>query len=325
MNKAIRWNRGKPRLSLICPHFAEDTARLLGEGEERYGRGNWKRGLPISEVLDSLKRHTAAIEQGEDTDPDTGLPHTSAIACNAMFLHHYHRTGRKELDDRHHAERPEVDQVPPMWAGEAREQFCPEPTDEERFSVQPMQEHTEESPEESEDPIRAIERDPVQHLQRRIADWADQVFPDRTAHGALSKLVMEEIPELLNGGLDDPHEYADVLILILDVASLRGIDAIKAAHEKMAINEARKWEIDKSTGLMHHIEESEAPARYEVLFDDNTGIYEILGTERDQIKTVTETRNAYLAHWIKGQLNSGRTWRELNMSDDLHMAMKRWV
>ena len=102
MTEAMRWNRHKTRLSLICPHFAEDLARQLGVGENRYGAGNWKKGLQISEVLDSLKRHTAALERGEEVDPDTGLHHSVAITSNAMFLHYYHRTGQQDtLDDRH--------------------------------------------------------------------------------------------------------------------------------------------------------------------------------------------------------------------------------
>ena len=99
--------------------------------------------------------------------------------------------------------------------------------------------------------------DSIIHLQDRITNWADRVFPERTAEGALTKLVLEEIPELLHGGLDDPLEYADVLILVLDIAALRGIDAVAAAHEKMTINEARKWKKNLTTGMMSHIEESD--------------------------------------------------------------------
>jgi len=220
MTEAMRWNRHKTRLSLICPHFAEDLARQLGVGENRYGAGNWKKGLQISEVLDSLKRHTAALERGEEVDPDTGLHHSVAITSNAMFLHYYHRTGQQDtLDDRHHKYR--LGQVPPVWDQSAEDKLCPEPPGQERFSMQQMQEPGTEPDEEPDEEEREFVEDPVRDLQDRIMWWANKVFPDRTAHGALSKLVLEEIPELLNGGLDDPLEYADVLILILDVASLR--------------------------------------------------------------------------------------------------------
>lgn len=353
MTKAIRWNRGKTRLSLVCPHFAEDLARQLGIGEDRYGPGNWKKGLPISEVLDSMKRHTAALERGEEIDPDTGLHHTAAIASNAMFLHHYHRTGQQEeLDDRHHKRR--LDQVPPMRDEAAEGELRTEPPGQERLSVQQVQEPGEEPTEEISQRLIDFERiqgvrvgalqsdihdllsdlgdfefedvpvDPVQHLQDRIKRWADDVFPDRTAHGALSKLILEEIPELLNGGLDDPLEYADVLILILDVASLRGIDAIAAAHEKMTINESRSWEVDRSTGLMHHVEEDPLEEPYYIVRSsriNDAEVWQVLDPLQDPMKVITETRRVDLAIWIRNRLNTGWTWPELQQSAELVEAM----
>jgi len=93
----------------------------------------------------------------------------------------------------------------------------------------------------------------VEDLQVEIKAWADQQFPDRTAHHALSKLVLEEIPEFLHGGLDSPGEYADLMILLLDIASLRGISVAEAVREKMAINRARRWAVDPGTGIAQHI------------------------------------------------------------------------
>lgn len=93
----------------------------------------------------------------------------------------------------------------------------------------------------------------AQDLQKEIKEWADQVFPDRTPYAALSKMIMEEIPELLNGGLDDPGEWADLLILVMDAADLRGIDVLEAAFDKMEINRTRSWEVDPETGIMHHV------------------------------------------------------------------------
>lgn len=93
----------------------------------------------------------------------------------------------------------------------------------------------------------------VQALQREIAEWADEVFPDRTAHDALCKLMLEEIPEFAMNQ-DDPGEYADLVILILDIAHLRGIDVAKAVHEKMDVNRKRNWKLDPKTRMMKHEE-----------------------------------------------------------------------
>lgn len=86
-----------------------------------------------------------------------------------------------------------------------------------------------------------------------IAQWANQVFPDRTVGGSLYKLVLEEIPEFVGSDMTDPLEYADLIILILDLAFLRGIDVEKALIEKMAINRGRSWEKNPLTGAMSHV------------------------------------------------------------------------
>lgn len=96
----------------------------------------------------------------------------------------------------------------------------------------------------------------LEELQQEIANWADAVFPDRTAHGALTKLMLHEIPELITSKLLDPTEYADIVILVLDIAHLNGIDISSAVREKMAINRARTWKIDPETGLMSHVPKS---------------------------------------------------------------------
>jgi hypothetical protein len=95
----------------------------------------------------------------------------------------------------------------------------------------------------------------VDSLQKEIRAWADSVFPNRTAQHALNKLVMDEIPEFLHGGLGDPLEYADLVILILDIADRKGIDVAKAVHDKMAINRKRVWKVDEETGRAQHIGE----------------------------------------------------------------------
>lgn len=257
--RGVKWNQDKPKLSLIDPDFSESMAKVLNLGENRYGVGNWKLGLKYSEVLDALKRHTAAIERGEDIDPDTGEPHATSIACNAMFLNWYQNRYMEHLDDRHHRMQGlQKDLTERSLLQESASQERPTVSTMFKQDSQPTaagsQGEVAESPVASSLPPKPP-ADPVVVLQERIASWADRVFPDRTPHGSLCKMVMEEIPELLNGGLDDPLEYADVLILLLDVAHLRGIDAIAAAHQKMGVNERRKWQVDPETNMMHHLGE----------------------------------------------------------------------
>jgi len=93
----------------------------------------------------------------------------------------------------------------------------------------------------------------ITELQKEISDWADTVFPERTAHGALVKLMTEEIPELCLCP-DSAGEFADCVVLLFDIATLNGIDIATAVRDKMAINRQRTWAIDHSTGLMRHVD-----------------------------------------------------------------------
>lgn len=93
--------------------------------------------------------------------------------------------------------------------------------------------------------------DSIRRIQSEVKEWADSVFPNRTAHDALCKLMLEEIPEFALAQKDE-SEYADMVILILDIASLNGIDVSAAVARKMAVNRERQWAVDPVTKLMRH-------------------------------------------------------------------------
>lgn len=90
-------------------------------------------------------------------------------------------------------------------------------------------------------------------FQVGITAWADRMFPDRTADEILRKMLIE-VEELIEDRVT-PDEYADVVILVLDLASQYGIDIERAVLDKMAVNEHRRWRRDPATGTMQHIEE----------------------------------------------------------------------
>lgn len=81
----------KPMMHLIDVRFKEELAMLLTLGGFKYDFNNWKlaKQSEVVKYRDALERHMAARDKGEYIDTDTGLPHTIAIAFNAMALHYF--------------------------------------------------------------------------------------------------------------------------------------------------------------------------------------------------------------------------------------------
>lgn len=100
--QALRYNEGKPQLSFVAefPHALTGVARVLEFGAQKYARSNWAKGLPFTQVLDSMLRHQLAWVNGEDTDPESGLPHLDHVLCNALFLSELSRIKADDFDDR---------------------------------------------------------------------------------------------------------------------------------------------------------------------------------------------------------------------------------
>lgn len=74
-------------------HLWPGTATALGslgllDGMLKYGRTNWREaGVRYSIYLDAALRHLLAAFEGEDADPDSGLPHEAhALACLAIVI-----------------------------------------------------------------------------------------------------------------------------------------------------------------------------------------------------------------------------------------------
>lgn len=73
----------KPPLSTIpLPPLFEVGLAML-EGACKYGRHNYRiAGIRASVYFDAAMRHLASWWEGEDIDPDSGIPHVSkAMAC----------------------------------------------------------------------------------------------------------------------------------------------------------------------------------------------------------------------------------------------------
>jgi hypothetical protein len=84
----------------VEPHRAlESAARVFDYGRNKYAEWNWSKGMPWSVPLACAVRHLLAIAGGEDTDPESGLPHAGHVQCNLVMLLTFARTF-PEGDDR---------------------------------------------------------------------------------------------------------------------------------------------------------------------------------------------------------------------------------
>jgi len=94
-----RFNEGKHKWGLVDFEAFQGMVKVLEFGAEKYDAFNWRKGLKVVGICESMLRHTFAYLNGEDIDPESGLPHVAHIQCNAMFL------GRMdmepEMDDRY--------------------------------------------------------------------------------------------------------------------------------------------------------------------------------------------------------------------------------
>lgn len=86
-------------------HLWPKTATIMGtlgllEGMLKYGRLNWREaGVRASIYYDALDRHISAWFEGEDFDPDSGMPHLAhALACLAILVDA--QAAGKLVDDR---------------------------------------------------------------------------------------------------------------------------------------------------------------------------------------------------------------------------------
>ena len=97
----------------------------------------------------------------------------------------------------------------------------------------------------------------IEQLTDRITAWADRVFPQRTQQSALLKMY-EEIGELVKNP-KSPDEYADICIMLFDLARMNGVNVAQAIEHKMFVNERRTWR-ETETGTMQHLSDDEVYA-----------------------------------------------------------------
>ena len=104
MGTAIKFDQDKLPLHLLSTEAMNQTAAVLKFGAQKYAEHNWRNGFAWSRPLSAAMRHITAFNDGEDTDPESGLSHIGHAMCCLMFLLEFQKT-HPELDDRYKSEK----------------------------------------------------------------------------------------------------------------------------------------------------------------------------------------------------------------------------
>lgn len=94
----LKYDAGKPPMTLLDRYALEQTALVLAYGAQKYARHNWRKGIEVSRLLDAAVRHIYASDE-EHLDAESGLPHLAHAMCCIMFALRMTKD-RPDMDDR---------------------------------------------------------------------------------------------------------------------------------------------------------------------------------------------------------------------------------
>ncbi len=99
----------KPERYDLIPKLPLDVvARIMGYGAEKYADHNYRKGYEWSKSYAALMRHLTAFWDGEDLDPESGLPHLGHAMFHCMALLIFAEE-HPEYDDRYATTTGETD------------------------------------------------------------------------------------------------------------------------------------------------------------------------------------------------------------------------
>lgn len=96
----------KAPVSTVPMNVVAEMGVGMLEGAAKYGRHNYRGvGVRASVYFDATMRHLIAWWEGEDADPDSGMPHVAKALCSLAVLRDAQMQGKVE-DDRPPRSRP---------------------------------------------------------------------------------------------------------------------------------------------------------------------------------------------------------------------------
>ncbi len=93
----------------------------------------------------------------------------------------------------------------------------------------------------------------------RQREWSSMMFGDDPRLEATLTHIEEELEEIRNAPTD-PEEYADVILLVLDLAWRQGIQAHEienAVVSKQLANRSRTWHVGGDSEPIRHVKETQ--------------------------------------------------------------------
>jgi hypothetical protein len=98
---APKFDATKVRVDLLPIDPMMQVANVFGFGAKKYFANSYRQGETVawSRTYGSIIRHLFAFWKGEDTDPESGLPHL-AHAGTQLFILMEHAAHNKDKDDR---------------------------------------------------------------------------------------------------------------------------------------------------------------------------------------------------------------------------------
>lgn len=82
----VKHDKEKIRLELLPTVALMEVGKVLTFGAKKYKDGGWRGVDKRSRYYAAILRHAMQWNNGENTDPESGLPHLAHLACSALFL-----------------------------------------------------------------------------------------------------------------------------------------------------------------------------------------------------------------------------------------------
>ncbi len=74
------------QVGAVDPAALLEVGKVAGFGTEKYARYNFAKGYAWSLSFDAMMRHVLAFWNGEDIDPESGLPHMAHAGWHSLAL-----------------------------------------------------------------------------------------------------------------------------------------------------------------------------------------------------------------------------------------------